>query len=216
MTDAVTLVFNLHPDTIRRRLQQAARAAGLPSWRDITGHSGRVGMAQDLSAAGFALPELMTAGRWKSPRMPARYTERQAAGRGAVARYYQGAGGRGPAPQPREADASEVVAVFGSSTWTPKGAREGRYPVVSGRCTPPSGVGVMLYVHHSFWRVGSPYNEEMKTMEKLTLTLHKTKDTKNKVVYGTKDGEVIQSVYIDKDALGDVPPATLQVVISAQ
>ena len=60
------------------------------------------------------------------------------------------------------------------------------------------------------------YNEEMKTMEKLTLTLHKTKDTKNKVVYGTKDGDVIQSVYIDKDALGEVPPATLQVVISPQ
>ena len=93
VTDAITPVFNLHPDTIRRRLQQAARAAGLPCWRDITGHSGRVGMAQDLSAAGFALPELMTAGRWKSPRMPARYTERQTAGRGAVARYYQG--GRG-------------------------------------------------------------------------------------------------------------------------
>ena len=31
-------------------------------------------------------------------------------------------------------------------------------------------------------------------MEKLTLTLRKTKDTKNKVVYGTKDGDVIQSV----------------------
>ena len=74
----------------------------------------------------------------------------------------------------------------------------------------------MLYVHHSFGRVGSPYNEEMKTIETLTLTLHKTKDTKNKVVYGTKDGEAIQSVYIDKDALGDVPPATLQVVISPQ
>ena len=87
--DAVTPVFGLHPDTIRRRLQQAARAAGLPGWREITGHSGRVGMAQDLSSAGFALPELMTAGRWKSPRMPARYTERQEAGRGAVARYYQ-------------------------------------------------------------------------------------------------------------------------------
>ena len=53
-------------------------------------------------------------------------------------------------------------------------------------------------------------------MEKLTLTLHKTKDTKNKVVYGTKDSEVIQSVYIDQNALGDVPPDTLQVVISAQ
>ena len=53
-------------------------------------------------------------------------------------------------------------------------------------------------------------------MEPLTLTLHKTKDTKNKVVYGTKDGSVIQSVYIDKDALGDVSPATIQVLISSQ
>ena len=53
-------------------------------------------------------------------------------------------------------------------------------------------------------------------MEPLTLTLHKAKDTKNKVVYGTKDGSVIQSVYIDKDALGDAPPATIQVVISEQ
>ena len=156
------------------------------------------------------LPELMTAGRWKSPRMPARYTERQAAGRGAVAKYYQGGGGRGPASQPRETGASEVVAVSGSSTWTPKGDREGRYPVVSGRCTPPSGLVLCsVYTTLFFRRVGPPYNEEMKTMEKLTLTLHKTKDTKNKVVYGTKDGDVIQSVYIDKDALGDVPPDTL-------
>ena len=88
--DAAKPVFGLHPDSIRRRLRQAAQAAGLPDWRSITGHSGRVGMSQDLAAAGFALPELMTAGRWKSPRMPARYTERQADGRGAVARYYQG------------------------------------------------------------------------------------------------------------------------------
>jgi hypothetical protein len=58
--------------------------------------------------------------------------------------------------------------------------------------------------------------EETRAMETLTLTLHKAKDTKNKVVYGTEDGSVIQSVYIDKDALGDVPPATLQVVISPQ
>ena len=55
----------------------------------FTGHSGRVGMAQDLAATGVELPALMTAGRWKNSRMPARYTERQAAGRGAVARYYQ-------------------------------------------------------------------------------------------------------------------------------
>ena len=53
-------------------------------------------------------------------------------------------------------------------------------------------------------------------MEPLTLTLHKSKETRNKVVYGTGDGSVIQSVYIDKDALGDVPPVTIQVVISSQ
>ena len=47
-------------------------------------------MAQDLSAAGAELPELMTAGRWDSPTMPARYTEAQAVGRGAVAQYYRG------------------------------------------------------------------------------------------------------------------------------
>ena len=46
-------------------------------------------MAQDLAASGVELPELMTAGRWESSRMPARYSERQATGRGAVARYYQ-------------------------------------------------------------------------------------------------------------------------------
>ena len=41
------------------------------------------------AAAGVELPELMTSGRWKSSRMPTRYTERQALGRGAVARFYQ-------------------------------------------------------------------------------------------------------------------------------
>ena len=53
-------------------------------------------------------------------------------------------------------------------------------------------------------------------MDKLTLVLKKSKETKNKVVYGTQDGSVIQSVYIDKDALGSSPPEALQVVISPQ
>ena len=57
------------------------------------GTYGRVGTAQDLTATGVELPALMTAGRWKSSKMPARYTERQAADRGAVARYYQESGG---------------------------------------------------------------------------------------------------------------------------
>ena len=56
------------------------QAAGLGD--GYTGHSGRVGMAQDLVKSGVELPALMTAGRWKSSKMPARYTERKAADRG--------------------------------------------------------------------------------------------------------------------------------------
>ena len=91
--DPATPVFGLSASQIGRRVKAAAKAASLVGWESFSGHSGRVGMAQDLAAAGVELPELMTAGRWKSSRMPARYTERQAAGRGAVARYYQGRGG---------------------------------------------------------------------------------------------------------------------------
>ena len=70
----------------------AWRESGFPArflGDGFTGHSGRVGLAQDLAATGVELPALMTAGRWKSSRMPARYTEQQAAGRGAVPRYYR-------------------------------------------------------------------------------------------------------------------------------
>ena len=57
--------------------------------KGFTGHSGRVGMARDLAASGVELPALMTADRWKNSRMPGRYTERQAVGRGALDWYYQ-------------------------------------------------------------------------------------------------------------------------------
>ena len=80
-------VFGLTAQQIGKRVKAAAQAAGLGD--GFTGHSGRVGMAQDLVRSGVELPALMQAGRWKSSAMPARYTERQAAARGAVARYYQ-------------------------------------------------------------------------------------------------------------------------------
>ena len=87
LLDPSTRVFGLSPQQIGRRVKAAAVSAGLGD--GFTGHSGRVGMAQDLAKTGAELPALMTAGRWKSSTMPARYTERQAADRGAVARYYQ-------------------------------------------------------------------------------------------------------------------------------
>ena len=46
-------------------------------------------MAQDLVKDGATLPELMQAGRWTSPAMPAHYARNQLASQGAVARYHQ-------------------------------------------------------------------------------------------------------------------------------
>ena len=83
-----TSVFSLSASQIYRRIKAATKMAG--PGEPFSAHSSRVGMAQDLNTAGAELPELMTAGRWDSPTMPAKYTEAQAAGSGAVARYHQG------------------------------------------------------------------------------------------------------------------------------
>ena len=88
LLDRNAKIFGMTARHIGNRVRAAAEAAGLGD--GFTGHSGRVGMAQGLVKSGVELPALMTAGRWKSSNMPARYTERQAAAQGAVAWYYQG------------------------------------------------------------------------------------------------------------------------------
>jgi hypothetical protein len=60
----------------------------LPHAAAVTGHSLRVGMAQDLVAADLDVASVMQAGGWSTPRMVARYTEKLTAHRGAVARFY--------------------------------------------------------------------------------------------------------------------------------
>ena len=72
---------------VSRILKRLAARAGLDP-AAISGHSARVGMAQDLVAGGADLAAVMQAGRWKSPTMPARYAERLLAKRGAVANHY--------------------------------------------------------------------------------------------------------------------------------
>lgn len=79
-------IFGLRPNQISNRIRQAAEFAGLGP--GFSGHSPRVGMAQDLVRAGTELTSLMTAGRWRSAAMPARYTRNELAARGAVAQYY--------------------------------------------------------------------------------------------------------------------------------
>ena len=69
LLDPGTSVFGMTTRHIGNRIRAAAEAAGLGA--GYTGHSGRVGMAQDLVKSGVETPTLMTAGRWKSARMPA-------------------------------------------------------------------------------------------------------------------------------------------------
>jgi site-specific recombinase XerD len=72
---------------VSRILRKRAKAAGIDA-AGISGHSARVGMAQDLVAHGCDLAAIMQAGRWASPAMPARYSEQLQARRGAVAAFY--------------------------------------------------------------------------------------------------------------------------------
>lgn len=71
---------------VNRAMKRVAKAAGIEE-RGVSGHSCRVGAAQDLLSHGFGLAEIMQAGRWTSERMPARYTEKIAASRGGMAKY---------------------------------------------------------------------------------------------------------------------------------
>ena len=51
LPDPVTPLFGISPRQIGRRVQAAAQAAGLGE--GFTGHSGRVGMAQDMGKSGL-------------------------------------------------------------------------------------------------------------------------------------------------------------------
>jgi integrase len=75
------------PKSVGRAFKRLAEGAGLDADR-VSGHSARVGMAQDLAAFGASTTELQTAGRWQSPTMPAHYSARQRARRSAVARFH--------------------------------------------------------------------------------------------------------------------------------
>ena len=69
-------------------LRKVGRWIGLEEeeWGRISGHSARVGAAQDLLALNIDLSSVMQAGRWKDTRMPMRYGEKVLASRGAMAR----------------------------------------------------------------------------------------------------------------------------------
>ena len=66
------------------RWPATARAAGV---EHVTTHSGRVGLASELTSRGASTTDVMLAGNWKTSRMVAHYSgrrDRRTRGRGAV------------------------------------------------------------------------------------------------------------------------------------
>ena len=82
---ATDRVIGLSPLQIQRRFTAAARAAGIEA--RVTAHSGRVGLASELTARGASTTEVMLAGNWKTARMVAHYSAGATAERGAVQKY---------------------------------------------------------------------------------------------------------------------------------
>ena len=78
-------VVPLSPQMVGLRFTAAAAAAGVD--RRVTAHSGRVGLASELTSRGASTTDVMLAGNWKTSRMVAHYSAGATAERGAVARY---------------------------------------------------------------------------------------------------------------------------------
>ena len=78
-------VVPLTPRSLARRFIAAAEAAGID--RRITAHSGRIGLASELTRRGASTTDVMLAGNWRTARMVAHYSAGATAEHGAVARY---------------------------------------------------------------------------------------------------------------------------------
>ena len=78
----------LRADIIADIYKRVARWVGMPAKQvdQVSGHSVRVGVTQDLLSLNIDLASIMQSGRWKSSRMPMRYGEEILAARGGMAR----------------------------------------------------------------------------------------------------------------------------------
>ena len=76
--DPSASVFGLTGEALANRVRAAARAAGLGD--GFSGHSGRIGMARRMVAAGAPNAAVQRQGRWKHGDMVARYTRGESAG----------------------------------------------------------------------------------------------------------------------------------------
>src|SRR5450631_3082571 len=84
----------LHPGSIAPIFKRVARWIGMPARfvAEVSGHSTRVGAAQDLAELDIDLAAITQAGGWKSTRMPLQYAEKINAARSGMARAAAAAG----------------------------------------------------------------------------------------------------------------------------
>jgi len=75
----------LLPQEVARIFRRRAKAAGLENAGSISGHSTRIGSANDLSEHGASGIQIQQAGGWKTDRMVTYYTPRSLAGSNAMA-----------------------------------------------------------------------------------------------------------------------------------
>lgn len=73
--------------SVNLRFKSLARAAGIES--GLTAHSGRIGLAVELTARGASTHEVMIAGAWSTERMVAHYSAAMSVGTGAVSKYFR-------------------------------------------------------------------------------------------------------------------------------
>jgi len=78
-------VVPLGAQEVARIFRRRAVSTGLDHALTVSGHSTRVGSANDLINQGFTTAQIQDAGRWKSPDMVQLYTRRSQAGANAVA-----------------------------------------------------------------------------------------------------------------------------------
>ncbi len=87
----------LSADDVGRIFKGMAAAAQVPAAdvRKISGHSTRVGAAQDMAAANIGMPGIMQAGGWKTSEMVGRYIRQQDTRQGGAAKLAAGQGRAG-------------------------------------------------------------------------------------------------------------------------
>jgi integrase len=78
----------LNPGSVAPIFKRVAQWIGMPARfvAEVSGHSTRVGAAQDLAALDIDLAAITQAGGWKSTRMPLQYAEKINAARSGMAR----------------------------------------------------------------------------------------------------------------------------------